>query len=1015
MRLPRVLRLTLGLSCACVVLLAADGIKTTTTYQKAYGESKGAPTVDAAKELPRYPAVEPAKAIATWKVKPGFKLQLAAHEPQVRDPIAICYDERGRMFVCEMIDYSERRDEIPHLGRVSVLEDKDGDGYYETSRVFADNLPWPTGLIWANGGLYVLATPDIWRFEDRAGQGVADHREKVFTGFGTGMKIINVQGMANSMQWGPDQRVHLLAGGGNRGKVSCLLRPDLPARELGGNDFWFDPKTHTFGLEAGGAQYGMSYDDFGRKFACSNSDHLQYWVHDRTGSSQNPFLPLPAPRASIAKDGGAAEVFRISPDEPWRIVRTRWRVSGAVPGAVEGGGRVSGYFTGATGTTIYRGDAYGPAFKNNSFTGDAGGQLIHRKVITPAADGVNLSGERPADEKGFEFAASRDTWVRVVNFANAPDGCLHVCDMYREVIEHPWSIPDEIKKHLDLNSGNDRGRIYRLVPDDKTWTRRSSVDLSKSTLPELVETLAHPNGWHRDTASRLIFERADPAALPLIETHFGRPESSLARLHALNLLQTLGGLSERRLISTLADADPAVRERAIHIAGDYYQKHPLTAQARAALTLSAKSTDARHRFATALTLARLTGTKTPADIADTLVALARKDYAHAWIAPAILSAHPDFLSHQLLPALAVDDFALQAEAFLAQLIFTRAKSQPAADRPSQVDLVIRLGTRPTHLLALSKGLPPTSTALEQADVSGKLTKVFAEAGLVANDAQQTTERRSAALAVLAAAPIKLSRPILTACLAADRPAEIQAEAIAQWGTTGDKSFAIAIIDAWEGLAPSVRPKALAQLLQRAANLPPLLDALGKKKLPATALDASQIQSLLKLKDPKLAAEARRVLAEVIPPSRDVVTAKFASSVDQTGDATRGQAVFQRACVVCHRASGQGLEVGPDLLTVKNKGRAALLEAILHPNKEVAAQYMTFLVQTRSGESYLGVITEDTATQLTLKMPGGVSKTILRADVIGSSSEGRSLMPEGLEGGLTTQDLADLLTFIETLK
>jgi putative heme-binding domain-containing protein len=147
----------------------------------------------------------------------------------------------------------------------------------------------------------------------------------------------------------------------------------------------------------------------------------------------------------------------------------------------------------------------------------------------------------------------------------------------------------------------------------------------------------------------------------------------------------------------------------------------------------------------------------------------------------------------------------------------------------------------------------------------------------------------------------------------------------------------------------------------------------------------------------------------------VVTAKFASSIDLTGDATRGQAVFQRACVVCHRAAGQGLEVGPDLLTVKNKGRAALLEAILHPNKEVAAQYMTFMVQTRSGESYLGMITEDTATQLTLKMPGGATKTILRADVLGSSSEGRSLMPEGLEGGLTTQDLADLLTFIETLK
>lgn len=1003
------------LALTCLSALAADGIKSTTTYQKAYGESKGAPTVDAAKELPRYPAVEPSAAIATWKVKPGFKLQLAAHEPQVRDPIAICFDERGRMFVCEMIDYSERRDETPHLGRVSVLEDKDGDGYYETSRVFADDLPWPTGLIWANGGLYVIATPDIWRFEDRSGHGVADHREKIFTGFGTGMKLINVQGMANSMQWGPDQRIHLLAGGGNRGKVSCLLRPELPALELGGNDFWFDPRTHAFGLEAGGAQYGMSYDDFGRRFGCSNSDHLQYWVHDRTGPSQNPYLPMPAPRSSIAKDGGAAEVFRLSPDEPWRIIRTRWRISGAVPGAVEGGGRVSGYFTGATGTTIYRGDAYGPAFKNNSFTGDAGGQLIHRKVISPSADGVNLSGERPADERGFEFAASRDTWVRVVNFANAPDGCLHVCDMYREVIEHPWSIPDEIKRHLDLNSGNDRGRIYRLVPDDQNFARRRSVDLSKATLPQLVETLGHPNGWHRDTASRLLYERADPAAMPLIETYFGRPESSLARLHALNLLHALGGLSERRLISAMADDDAAVRERALHIAGDFYQKHPLPAEARSALVLSAKSTDARLRFATALTLARLTGKQTPADLADALIDLARQDHAHAWIAPAILSAHPDFLSHQLLPALATDTFATKAEAFLSQLIFVRAKSQPAADRAAQVDLVIQLGTRPAHLLALSKGLPPVATALEQADVSGKLNKVFAEAGAVANDARQPTERRAAALALLAAAPLKLSRPILTACLAADRPAEIQAEAIAQWGAAGDKSFAFAVIAAWEGLSPAVKPKALAQLLQRPAYLPPLLDALGTKKLPDTALDAGQIQSLLKLKDPKFAAEARRVLVDVIPPSREVVTAKFASSVDQAGDANRGQAIYQRACVVCHRAAGQGMEVGPDLVTVKNKGRAALLTAILDPNKEVAAQYMSFLVQTRAGDSFLGVIAEDTATQLTLKMPGGITKTILRADVVGSSSEGRSLMPEGLEGGLSTQDMADLLTFIETLK
>ena len=158
--------------------LAADALPSKSTYAKSYGATKGAVEVDAAKDLPRYPAIGPKDAIATWKIKSGFKLQLAAHEPQVRDPIAISFDEKGRMFVVEMNDYSELRDVTPHLGRVSMLEDKDGDGYYETSTIFADDLPWPTGIICANGGIYVIATPDVYFFKDTKGTGKADVREK---------------------------------------------------------------------------------------------------------------------------------------------------------------------------------------------------------------------------------------------------------------------------------------------------------------------------------------------------------------------------------------------------------------------------------------------------------------------------------------------------------------------------------------------------------------------------------------------------------------------------------------------------------------------------------------------------------------------------------------------------------------------------------------------------------------------------------------------------------------------
>src|SRR5688572_21151570 len=250
----------------CGVAFAAESPPSRGTYSQTYGATKSPVTVDPAKELPRYPAVEAGKAIATWKVKPGFKLELAAHEPLVRDPIAISFDENGRMFVCEMIDYSEERDRTPHLGRVSMLEDKNGDGTYDTTTVFADNLPWPTGLIWANGGLFVGATPDIWRFEDRDGDGKAEVREKVFTGFGQGLQRLNVQALLNSFNWGQDNRVHVQSASGNRGKIKSLKRPDLPEQELATRDFWFDPRTYEFGFEAGGAQYGMSFDNYGRKF-----------------------------------------------------------------------------------------------------------------------------------------------------------------------------------------------------------------------------------------------------------------------------------------------------------------------------------------------------------------------------------------------------------------------------------------------------------------------------------------------------------------------------------------------------------------------------------------------------------------------------------------------------------------------------------------------------------------------------------------------------------------------------
>ncbi|HUR59888.1 MAG TPA: PVC-type heme-binding CxxCH protein [Opitutaceae bacterium] len=999
-------------------LFAAEVPQNRNTYSQAYGETKNPVAVDPAKDLPRYPAVEPKDAIATWKVKPGFKLQLAANEPQVRDPIAICFDENGRMFVCEMIDYSERREETPHLGRISLLEDKDGDGVYETSRVFADDLPWPTGLIWANGGLFVGATPDIWRFEDRDGDGRAEVREKVFTGFGTGLPRINVQAMLNSFQWGQDNRVHVQSANGNRGKIKNLKRPEMAEEELASRDFWFDPRTYESGFEGGGAQYGMSFDDYGRKFGCSNSDHLQFFVYDERYAARNPYFQMPAARQSVAADGGAAEVFRLSPDEPWRIIRTRWRIGGVVKGPVEGGGRVSGYFTGATGTTVFRGDAYGPTFVNNTFTGDAGGQLIHRKQIFE--NGVSLTGKRPADEQGYEFAASNDTWVRIVNFANAPDGCLHVCDMYREVIEHPWSIPEEIKQHIDLNNGNDRGRIYRLVPADATWRRRGGVQLGRATTAELVATLEHPNGWHRDTASRLLYERQDKSAAPLLAQLGRASKSNVARHHALGVLDGLGALDQAAVTTALADADAHVRERAVVLAETLFAR----GQASVALAgkLAALASDAadRVRFQLAFTIETVLAAQ-PADgiaqpLAAAYVRLAERDYGDTWISAALLSGPPAVVNRVLFPALTRDvALAKRAAPFVARLIEIRAAAKPADGHGALIDFVARPGTSPLWLRALGDGLRRAGTSIEQADTGRKLAAVFAGAAATAADARANAAARLEAIELLGVASFAQSREALTASLGARQPEEIQVAAIKTIAHHAAPEVTTILLRGWAQYAPKAKEAALAALVAREDRARALLDAVQQGTIKAAELGAAQVQALAQHKTASIAARAKTVLAAVIPPSRAEVAAKFQPATAATGDAQRGKAHYVGRCSVCHRAGSEGMALGPDLITVKTKGRDALLTAILEPHKEVASQYIAYEVTTKDGNAYSGIIARDDATSLTLKIMGGAEVPLPRSNIKGSTSSGKSLMPEGLEAGLSVQDMADLLTFIEELK
>ncbi|MBL6766427.1 MAG: hypothetical protein ISQ14_15850, partial [Verrucomicrobiae bacterium] len=738
--------------------------------------------------MPRILPLGPEEALKSFTVKAGFHLEIAACEPLVVDPVTMCFDEQGRLFVVEMIDYSERREEDPHLGRVRMLTDSDGDGRYDQASVYADRLPWPTALVCYDGGVFIGATPDILWCRDNDGDGRADERKVVFTGFGAKASRLNVQALFNSFQWGLDNRIHGTCGTIDGTEVTRPDRPDIAPLRLNRVDFSFDPKRLDIRPETGGGQYGMSFDSAGRKFLCSNSDHAQTAMYEYRDSGRNPLFQLPSHRVSIAEEGRAAEVFRLSPDEPWRVIRTRWRISGVVRGVVEGGGRVSGYFTGASGLTVYQGDSYGPEFSDNLFIGDAGGNLVHRKLVDHST--LPPVARRPADERDREFIASRDNWFRPVHFANGPDGCLYIADMYRETIEHPWSLPEPIKQHLDLNSGNDRGRIYRVVKDG--FEHPGRPDLGAKSDRELIRSLGSPNGWVRNTASRVLYQRAEAGIASVIK---GEWESmpALGKVHALHLLSATGQLDGRDMARGLADTDERVRLNALRTISE----EPLSSELRESVAAMSEDASRAVRYQLALTLSRI---EMP-DRSQILKRLLLRDGDNEWMRAVVFNAVRDDFAG-LVSALGKTEAPSAIP--LARMAGMSGKTKEIEALLKMIDSRWGESGVGAILTALDEGLKGRGDRLFKHLLGSPLAERFEKLKERLTDTGVPREERLEGIRKLSAAGYDFSGGALVGLLVAHSNAEIrQGVVTALLGMTEPGAFD-AVLTQWSRLDPAIR-------------------------------------------------------------------------------------------------------------------------------------------------------------------------------------------------------------------
>ena len=514
-------------------------------------------------KVPPAPVRSPAEEMATFKLAPGYRIELVAAEPLVQNPIFFEFDPDGRIWVVEYQGYMrdlEGTGEGDAICRVVVLEDTDADGRADKSTVFLDKLVMPRSLAFVKGGVLVHEPPTLWYCEDTDGDLRADRKTKV----GEMGVAGNPQHTANGLRYGLDNWLH---------------NADWPKRHR-----WQDAKLIEQDTIHRG-QFGVTFDEAGRFFTCYENKALhgdsipaEYLLRNR-----NLFK-------LYQRGGGDRSAFGVNVDLATRAQEIfPIRVTPAVTlGALElrDDGRLRTY-TIVSGVCYYDGHQFPADARGNVFVPESGGHLVGRLVL-PTGIAPQATRFYPPEQ---EFLASTDERFRPVNARVGPDGALYLADMYHGIIEHvifmvPWLTKQIQERRLD--QGNDLGRIWRIVAENQPLDRRAPK-LSNATSAELIKTLAHPNGWHRLTAQRLLAERNDTNSVPALrklargntgENNKPADTNAPGQLHALWTLDGLESLDLDTTLAALDSSDERVRAAAVRLSERHAGSAALTALAR---------------------------------------------------------------------------------------------------------------------------------------------------------------------------------------------------------------------------------------------------------------------------------------------------------------------------------------------------------------------------------------------------------------------------------------------------